>query len=236
MRDDLIQLRRGTAAEWTAADPVLDAGEPGYELDTDQVKIGNGTDVWSALPYFGAGGGGAGGSGGPAFTEGFYIAVPSGPSVASNAGGWRGVAPFWVDREIHLTRIGITVTSGADTGRTVRLGLYADSNGRPGEVVVDAGTVDASTTGYKELVIDVTLTPGRYWAHFGPNSAAIACRSSRPNGIVGALTGAGAIEFSANTLLLDPQAANADYPLADNPALSGGNPEDAARIALLVSA
>jgi parallel beta-helix repeat protein len=49
---DLIRLRRGTAAEWTAADPVLAAGEPGFETDTGLHKIGTGDLAWSALPYF----------------------------------------------------------------------------------------------------------------------------------------------------------------------------------------
>lgn len=46
-----IQLRRGTAAEWAAANPVLGDGEPGVEKDTGKVKYGNGTAAWSALPY-----------------------------------------------------------------------------------------------------------------------------------------------------------------------------------------
>jgi hypothetical protein len=46
-----IQLRRGTAAQWTAANPVLAIGELGYETDTKQAKIGNGTATWSQLEY-----------------------------------------------------------------------------------------------------------------------------------------------------------------------------------------
>ena len=46
-----IQIRRGTAAEWTAADPVLAEGELGVELDTDKFKIGNGVDDWGTLSY-----------------------------------------------------------------------------------------------------------------------------------------------------------------------------------------
>ena len=44
-----IQLRRGMAAEWAAANPVLAAGEPGYETDTNTLKIGNGTSTYDAL-------------------------------------------------------------------------------------------------------------------------------------------------------------------------------------------
>lgn len=46
-----IKLRRDTAANWTAANPVLLAGEIGYETDTKQAKIGNGSSAWSALEY-----------------------------------------------------------------------------------------------------------------------------------------------------------------------------------------
>jgi hypothetical protein len=49
-----ILIRRGTAAQWTAANPILSAGEFGYETDTKKLKIGNGTSAWSALPYAGA--------------------------------------------------------------------------------------------------------------------------------------------------------------------------------------
>ena len=46
-----IQLRRGTAAQWTSANPVLAAGEIGTETDTGKLKVGDGTSTWSALAY-----------------------------------------------------------------------------------------------------------------------------------------------------------------------------------------
>jgi hypothetical protein len=46
-----IQLRRGTAAEWTAANPTLAEGEMGLEKDTGKFKVGTGVAVWSSLPY-----------------------------------------------------------------------------------------------------------------------------------------------------------------------------------------
>ncbi len=46
-----IQLRRGTAAQWTAANPILAAGEVGLETDTTLFKVGNGTTAWTSLPY-----------------------------------------------------------------------------------------------------------------------------------------------------------------------------------------
>lgn len=48
-------LRRGTTEAWEAANPVLAYGEPGYEKDTGQLKIGDGVTPWKDLPYIGSG-------------------------------------------------------------------------------------------------------------------------------------------------------------------------------------
>lgn len=47
-----IRLRRGTAAEWAEANPVLLLAEPGVETDTNKMKIGDGETAWADLPYF----------------------------------------------------------------------------------------------------------------------------------------------------------------------------------------
>ena len=47
-----MQQRRGTAAQWTAANPILAAGEIGFETDTSKFKMGNGSSTWTALQYF----------------------------------------------------------------------------------------------------------------------------------------------------------------------------------------
>ncbi len=56
-----IQLRRGTAAAWTTANPTLAAGEVGVETDTLKVKVGNGATAWVSLAYLTGSGGGGGG-------------------------------------------------------------------------------------------------------------------------------------------------------------------------------
>lgn len=56
-----IQLRRGTAAEWTAENPILALAEIGIETDTNSFKIGDGSTSWSSLSY--------GGIAGPANTD-----------------------------------------------------------------------------------------------------------------------------------------------------------------------
>ena len=47
-----MQQRRGTAAQWTGANPILAAGEIGFESDTNQFKIGDGVNHWEDLSYF----------------------------------------------------------------------------------------------------------------------------------------------------------------------------------------
>lgn len=51
-----FQLRRGTAAEWSSANPVLAVAEMGVETDTKKFKIGDGTTVWNSLAYGGLSG------------------------------------------------------------------------------------------------------------------------------------------------------------------------------------
>lgn len=47
-----IQIRRGTAAQWTSANPVLGDGEWGLETDTGKTKMGLGSLAWNSLDYF----------------------------------------------------------------------------------------------------------------------------------------------------------------------------------------
>jgi hypothetical protein len=50
-----IQIRRGTASQWTSTNPTLASGEFGYETDTGKIKIGDGSTAWNSEPYIGAG-------------------------------------------------------------------------------------------------------------------------------------------------------------------------------------
>jgi hypothetical protein len=46
-----IQLRRDLAASWVNINPILAQGEPGAELDTGKMKLGDGVTAWNQLPY-----------------------------------------------------------------------------------------------------------------------------------------------------------------------------------------
>ena len=71
-----IQIRRGTAAAWTAANPTLAEGELGVELDTSKFKIGTGSTAWTSLAY----------ATGPSGPSGAASTVPgaTGPSGAAS--------------------------------------------------------------------------------------------------------------------------------------------------------
>jgi len=84
-----IQLRRGTSAQWTAANPILALAEMCIETDTDQFKIGNGVDRWNDLPY--------GGIQGPKGSPGYFLGLEligastnlaNRPASANNGEAW----------------------------------------------------------------------------------------------------------------------------------------------------
>ena len=48
-----LQFRGDTAANWTAANPILASREMGIETDTHLFKIGDGSTNWNSLAYGG---------------------------------------------------------------------------------------------------------------------------------------------------------------------------------------
>lgn len=47
----VLQFKRGSSSSWVSLNPVLAAGEPGFETDTNKLKVGNGSLSWNSLPY-----------------------------------------------------------------------------------------------------------------------------------------------------------------------------------------
>jgi hypothetical protein len=153
----------------------------------------------------------------------YYTAPSSARTTAAVADGGACAHPFWVGQNMTFDRIGVDVTA-AIAASLVRLGIYADTGrGSPGARVLDAGTVDSSTTGAKELVIAQALTFGLYWlvtvgqggaptlrAHNGtlwPVGAGSLATAVGSGGIfTGLLTAAGAV----------PGALPANYPAVAN--------------------
>ena len=48
-RNHQIQIRKGTATQWSTTNPILVSGEPGFDTTNNLLKIGDGTSTWSSL-------------------------------------------------------------------------------------------------------------------------------------------------------------------------------------------
>ncbi|MEM2174275.1 MAG: hypothetical protein QXI58_01425 [Candidatus Micrarchaeia archaeon] len=117
--------------------------------------------------------------------------------------------PLIIPVSTTFDQIAINVTT-AKTGQA-RLGIYRDNNNQvyPGSLILDAGVIDTGTTGVKILSIDLTLTPGLYWAAYvtnaGPTVRAIAVGGSLPilgfDSTLGTASGVGySISYTFNPL------------------------------------
>lgn len=84
-----LQFRRGTAAEWTSANPTLASGEMGIETDTSKFKVGNGSTAWNSLAYGGIQG--PTGNTGPTGPTGMTGPTgETGPTGMTGPTGWTG--------------------------------------------------------------------------------------------------------------------------------------------------
>lgn len=118
------------------------------------------------------------------------VSVPGTHSAGGAAASYNEIwyTPFVLDRDRTLTNIGIEVTtSGASTPL---LGVYADSDGVPAARLLNAGSVDPSTTGGKEITgLSLALTAGtRYWLAYQWGGTSHQVRQSI-NNVVGAASG-----------------------------------------------
>ena len=48
-----FMFRRAKQETWITKNPILAYGEPGFELETSKLKIGDGIHTWLELPYIG---------------------------------------------------------------------------------------------------------------------------------------------------------------------------------------
>jgi len=158
-----IQLKRGLAAQWTAANTVLLSGEIGYETDTDKFKIGNGSAVWTSLPYFNGN------------LTGSNLNDLADVTITSAANGdflrWNGTA--WVNDAVNLSTdtvgdyvgslvagTGVTLTNNSGEGATptVAIGqaVATNSNVTFNDITVSGNlTVSGTTTSINTEILTV---------------------------------------------------------------------------------
>lgn len=78
--------------------------------------------------------------------------------------GFQRCLPIQISRTTTFDRIACEVTTGGSAGSLVRLGIRSPtSEGLPGTLLLDAGTVDSTGTGILSITISQTLTPGLWW-------------------------------------------------------------------------
>lgn len=96
--------------------------------------------------------------------------------------------PFLIPTPITLARIGFYLVT-AQAGAECRLGLYADSDGTPGALILDAGTLDLSSGGgaLKEITISQELSPGLIWTCCQMKNVATQVTAIRVGGAFGPL-------------------------------------------------
>jgi hypothetical protein len=104
-------------------------------------------------------------------TSGYHVPrllageVTTGLVVSTNTGvvnnGLMRLYQFVIHEPMTLTLIGCeVVTTPGGAGSVTRLGIYGDNNGVPGDLILDAGTVDTTTTGVKQLAISQAVPAG----------------------------------------------------------------------------
>lgn len=138
-----IQIRRGTTAQWAAADTALRflaSGEFGLDTTLGTLKIGNGVTTWAALTAIGSGSG-----------------VFAAPITVNGAG-----VSVFADR-IEVDGVGSNLFVGPIRFVTAGIGIQMQSgaNAAIGTAALVAGTVTVATTAISgvSLVFVTCQTP-----------------------------------------------------------------------------
>jgi hypothetical protein len=134
-----IQLRRGTASQWSTSNPILAQGEMGLETDTGRFKVGDGINGWNALAY----------SSGPT--------GPQGPTGVKGSQGNYGLNPIFSRQGTLVVQTGEQrfYVERAGTLTSVRATVGTPSSG--GSVVVDV-----LINGVTALSGSIIIPPGQY--------------------------------------------------------------------------
>ena len=173
-----IQLRRDTTANWNSVDPVLADGEPGYDIVTNEIRIGDGSNTWSQLSANTISGGGGASTGNVTFSDINVIGTSSlrlQPNVA--------LAESYIDiyltsgPDAHIDTYSANLILGKDSSANVR--LATDGN-------VQIRAQDGGSTSTWTFDPDGTLSlPGSLIVPFASSPAPV-------------ISGFGSADFSGN--------------------------------------
>jgi len=133
-----IRLRRGTAAQWTDANPVLALAEPGYELDTSRIKLGDGTTAWNELAYF---------------------TTPKSVTIAEPQPGDE-FTLFLTEYPLTLSQVQ-AVVRGSSPSVTYEI-RYDSDRSAAGTLGIEPATVTSTTNGDAAVIQNMPIPSGRY--------------------------------------------------------------------------
>lgn len=135
----IIQIKRGTAAAWTSANPTLNSGEIGFESDSKKMKVGDGSTAWTSLGY--------------TATDGDISGITAGTGLSG--GGTSGAVTLAIDSTVATLTGSQTLTNKTLTSPTVNTAtlhnniLKAPQERTSVSATAATGTInfDASTQG-----------------------------------------------------------------------------------------
>jgi hypothetical protein len=131
------------------------------------------------------------GGAGRTFVSGYYYTSMNsgGDTTAAMTQSFEYCVRFETSETRSFDRIGLEITTGVATA-VVRLGIRYDSgSGAPGALLLDAGTIDASSAAVGEITVSRTLTPGRWWLTATlQTTTGVSCRARAVDAFLGAST------------------------------------------------
>lgn len=143
------------------------------------VKQPDGTELWGQEEYLGAGEKviaplpsaaqiAADGSTDPfgRLKTGHYYVTTTANATSTSAlsSGRLHLAQWYVPKACTIDRLGAEITTVGTAGSVFRIGIYKDTgDGMPGDLLLDAGTIDGTSQTVQTVTVSQALNRGVYW-------------------------------------------------------------------------